>query len=142
MSAAANPPERIVQWVLLGMALVVVVASLLLQVAPDGDRVHLGGLPAAQLPPLCTSRALLGTPCPGCGLTRSFVYLAHGDVAASWRAHRLGWLIALLVVAQVPYRLVEIARPRRRPRGAALPRWLLFMLLVAFLGNWVVGLFL
>jgi len=46
-------------------------------------------------------RNVTGRPCPGCGLTRSWVALARGDIAASFRFHRLGWLTMLYAVAQV-----------------------------------------
>jgi hypothetical protein len=39
--------------------------------------------------PLCPSAALLGIPCPGCGLTRATLALFHGDFAAALRFHPL-----------------------------------------------------
>ena len=39
--------------------------------------------------PLCPSAALLGIPCPGCGLTRATLALVHGDFAAALRLHPL-----------------------------------------------------
>jgi hypothetical protein len=68
--------------------------------------------PQIELPPLCASRALFGIECPGCGLTRSFVALAAGDLQESWRLHRLGWLLALAVVGQIPYRMYALRQLR------------------------------
>ena len=43
-----------------------------------------------NLPSICPFFNLTGTPCPGCGLTRSFVCLAHGHLFESLRWHPLG----------------------------------------------------
>ncbi len=44
----------------------------------------------AHLPSLCPFYALTGLPCPGCGLTRSFVCLGHGQFLQSLHWHPLG----------------------------------------------------
>src|ERR1035437_8756 len=49
-------------------------------------------------PILCPFRLVTGLPCPGCGLTRSWVYLMHGDVGQSLYFHPLG-PISLIVAA-------------------------------------------
>lgn len=89
---------------MLVICVAVLVLSFLLQSQP-GDHVGISFLKGLQLPPLCMSKELFGISCPGCGLTRSFVHLAHGDVSASINSHRLGPLLALLVAIQIPYRL-------------------------------------
>lgn len=89
------------------------VAALVLQVHPDG-RVGLLYFSDIVLPPMCWSREFFGVPCPGCGLTRSFVHLAHGRLLESLEAHRLGWLIAGLFLAQIPYHLYALRHPRQR----------------------------
>jgi hypothetical protein len=116
-----------------------VAAALVLRVRPD-QRVELAFLPGWPLPELCQSKAYLGWECPGCGLTRSFVHLAHGDVAASLAVHRLGWLLALAVVLQIPYRAAALYLGRSLPlsgRVMSALGWTLFALLVA---NWIAGL--
>lgn len=64
-------------------------------------------------PVICPFRRLTGLPCPGCGLTRSWVYLAHGRWHDGFAAHPFGLLAlgaaAALVVA------VVVALVRRRP---------------------------
>jgi len=64
-------------------------------------------------PVLCPFRALTGLPCPGCGLTRSWVYAAHGWWEQSFSSHPFGMLLvaAVLVLAVV----VAVRRVRRIP---------------------------
>lgn len=47
---------------------------------------------------LCPFRALTGYPCPGCGMTRAFSAIAHGEV---WRAVRYNPLSPLLFLALI-----------------------------------------
>jgi hypothetical protein len=65
------------------------------------------------LPALCNMKRLTGLECPGCGLTRCFISLAHGDVAAAWQLNPAGLLVFALVAAQIPYRAAQIWRLRR-----------------------------
>jgi hypothetical protein len=121
---------------MLGVSVCVIFASLLLRIR-DSDSVRVAGLDVA-LPPLCGSRALFNIECPGCGLTRSFVALAAGDVQQSLRYHRLGWLLALAVVAQIPYRtfaLWELNANRLSER--AWPKWFGNLLIALLVANWL-----
>jgi hypothetical protein len=106
----------------------------------SGGRVAVRGVPQFPLPQVCASRSLFGFRCPGCGLTRSVIHLAEGDWRESWRSHRLGGLMAMVILLQIPYRLVALSRLDR----PLLPvRWqvLLSSALIALLiGNWLVDL--
>jgi hypothetical protein len=53
--------------------------------------VPLSGLPFMR----CALREYTGWPCPGCGLTRVAVRVAHGDLAGAFAANPLGTLAAL-----------------------------------------------
>ena len=64
-------------------------------------------------PVICPVRRLTGLPCPGCGLTRSWVYLVHGWWRESFLAHPFGPPAAALVVVLAV--LVALARLRRTP---------------------------
>jgi hypothetical protein len=124
---------------LLALAAFALLLAPLLEVRPDGERVGVrGGGPT--LPPSCGSRAVLGVDCPGCGLTRSFVHLAHGDPAASVRSHRLGWLLALLAAVQIPYRLAVLWAGHCPPLVAAVGTWTGRVLLALLLLNWLLKL--
>jgi hypothetical protein len=85
---------------------------------PDGDRLALAdGTPVGGL---CLSHALFGLECPFCGMTRSFVALAHGDLAAALRFHPAGPLLfaaMLILVGAVAIAAARRSRPlveRRR----------------------------
>lgn len=117
----------------------VLAAAFLLQVRSD-QRVQLSVLPDWPAPEVCYSRALFGWNCPGCGLTRSFVYLAAGDVNASLEVNRVGWLFAVVVALQIPYRLWAIISADGCPLGRRVPWlfvWIPFALLIA---NWIANL--
>lgn len=73
-------------------------------------------------PTLCAVRAVTGVPCPGCGLTRSFVAAAHGDLGAAFAFHPFGpVLLALCGVGLLS--LLSWAVTGRAPiRGGAIDR--------------------
>jgi len=71
-------------------------------------------LSLTQLVPLCLFKQLTGLPCPGCGMTRSLIHLAHGDVCVALALNPVGLLLfpalaALALAALVPLRLREPA---------------------------------
>ncbi len=121
-------------WEMLAVGVVVLTLACCLRLNGNGNvEAPLGeGL---KLPPLCMSRAWFGVECPGCGLTRSFVALAEGDIARSLSFHRVGWLMALAVAVQVPYRLYELSGPRR-PTPDLWKTLFGSTLIFALLANW------
>jgi len=129
-------PHRIMLWI----SVAILVAAFLLRERATG-RVGLAFLPQWNLPTLCGSRALLGVECPGCGLTRSFVALAGGDWRGSLAANRVGWLIALAVLLQIPYRSYSLYE-LRASRGGQIPArtwpiWCGYLLIAALVVNWL-----
>ena len=52
----------------------------------------------------CLFKEIFGIDCPMCGLTRSFVSISHLHFADGWRFNRVGILIYLFVLWQIPYR--------------------------------------
>lgn len=108
MSARSN------QIAVLALAGAVIAAS----VAFDGDSsvVTIFGQP---VPTLCVWRQLTGLRCPGCGLTRSFVYMGGGHPLDALRTHILGPAMWIFVAAQIPYRMMRLWGDRARsPRGS------------------------
>lgn len=96
----------------LGICVALVALALVMEpVRAGGERLALGG---AVLPELCTFRQVTGLPCPGCGLTRSWVSALHGDLRGSLSHHTLGWLVLLYVVAQAVRHGAWLVLPGRR----------------------------
>jgi len=138
MSAAQETPESLRRRhrEMLAIAAAVTVLSFALQIRSDG-RVTPAGLTYCPLPPTCLSNELFGVKCPGCGLTRSFVCLAHGHWHEAWSYHRLGWLLAAAVLIQWPYRIMSLRRPDQRLLGTWLPKLFGYLLIAALIGNWL-----
>lgn len=90
-----------------------------------------GGLTVASLitpsgiedgPVVCPIRLLTGIECPGCGLTRAWVYAAHGDLAASWGANPFGLVLILAaLVLTVVAALYRVRHRRSLDIGALRP---------------------
>jgi hypothetical protein len=64
-------------------------------------------------PVLCPFRALTGLPCPGCGLTRSWVYAAHGWWRESFASNAFGMVVVAAILALAV--IVVVRRVRRGP---------------------------
>ena len=61
---------------------------------------------------LCIFRASSGFPCPGCGMTRSFISISGGNLALAYRYHPLGIVIYVLFLYLFVVKIVEIIRGR------------------------------
>ena len=92
---------------LLAISAAVVVASVLL--TPSTEAVALFGW---EVPPLCLFSTVFGTDCFGCGMTRSFTYVGHGQFTEALELHKLGPALYLLVCAQLPLRSWRLWRTR------------------------------
>ncbi len=92
---------------LLAVSLAVIVASMLL--SASSEAVSAGGF---SIPPLCLFKNVTGWDCFGCGLTRSFVYMGHGEIVAAFERHMLGPPLYLAVLLQIPWRVRALLRLR------------------------------
>lgn len=81
----------------------------------------------------CLMLLTTGLPCPGCGLTRSWVHLAHGDVSGAFAFNHVGPILFAVAVAFVGYVIYAIVR--RRPPEAIFTRLAAKPVLVA-VGLW------
>jgi hypothetical protein len=73
------------------------------------------------LPELCYWRRMLGIDCPGCGLTRSFISLAHGEIARAWHFNPSGLVLFAGLIFQFPYRGLQLWRLARGKPEWTLP---------------------
>ncbi len=87
------PREAVTEQGLLGLSALTALAIARL-VDPAG---RVGSLPVLSWLPACPLHQWTGLDCPACGMTRSFVALAHGQLQRSLHFHPLG--PALFVVA-------------------------------------------
>ena len=99
------------------------------------------GIVAFRLP-FCPLASVLGVPCPGCGLTRATLALAHGDLKHALALHPLVFVLAPLFIwamssAAIGYvRGPRAARPMQRWLTSRRVTALASVLMIATLGVW------
>jgi hypothetical protein len=116
----------------------IVVLSMILSVR-SGTRVLLPVV-GTPLPELCMMKRWTGAGCPGCGMTRCFISLGHGDLAAAWSYNPAGLWFFAIVLFQIPYRAAQLWRIRRglpELRIGWLAQFALGFLAVAMVGQWI-----
>lgn len=90
------------------------------------------------LPP-CAFHWLTQIPCPSCGLTTSFAYLAKGEFVMGFQTHPLGPFLFLL--AGVGFFYAALSLIRSRPSWEIFERpssfWATLVLISALMGAWV-----
>lgn len=104
-------PRRTHLVILIGCAIVVGLAmSMSIE---GGERVALPGM-GSNLPELCHLKRVFKIPCPGCGLTRSFISMGHFNLLAAASYNVIGIPLFLLTLLQIPYRAYWLMRPDER----------------------------
>ncbi|MEZ6098912.1 MAG: DUF2752 domain-containing protein [Pirellulaceae bacterium] len=104
----SNSVAAQLHWIFLIASLAILFAALALR-PPTQSQLSVPGSHLA-MPELCMSRRIIGLSCPGCGLTRTFVSLAHGQWEAAWRYNPVGILLFVAVAFQVPLRILQLWR--------------------------------
>jgi hypothetical protein len=92
------------------------------------------------LPGGCQFQQITGKPCPGCGLSRSWISLAHWRWDDGHRFHRLGLTTMVYVFLQWLRHGGWLLAPRARPQLEGWGRWLdrgFILLAAALLINWL-----
>lgn len=128
------------QWTVLIASAIVLALAFVLSV-PGTKREEAVIVPVLNqpLPPLCSSKILFDRECPGCGLTRCFISMAHGDFARAWLFNPAGVYFFLLVLAQIPYRTWQLSRLYRGKESYRNPY--LFVFLYVLMGLMLVQFF-
>jgi len=105
-------------WVL-GFGLLVL-ASRVVELRGPRREIAVGG---RRMPPLCAFRLVTGHRCPGCGMTRAFLYLFRFDLANAVRANLMSPFVFVLVARTVAGAAVRlVAGEPTRSAVAAPPR--------------------
>ena len=92
--------EQQIQFII---AVLIILLSLILKPGnSQDDRATIFGF---KTPILCLHRLIYNQPCAGCGLTRSFVCIGHGDFEKAYSYHKLGIPLYILVILQIPIRI-------------------------------------
>ena len=113
-NVGVNRSEICLHLLFLGMATIVLLMSFLMRYE-EGTRVFLPGIQSA-IPSICSSRLLFGINCPGCGLTRAFIAISHGQFQAAWNFNPASFAVYAFVAVQIPWHLMQLWRfSRHRP---------------------------
>jgi len=94
---------------------------------------------AVSLPEMCIMKQATGLPCPGCGLTRSWISLMHGQWSDSLKHHRFGIAVWGYAVLQILRHLSWLVWPSTRVLLGRLGRWLDWSILglgAMLVANW------
>ena len=142
LATLANPRihqniDQIGHLVFLSFASVIILLSVLM--STDGKQaVFLPGFTSA-LPDSCSSRRLLGVDCPGCGLTRAFICISHGQLGEAWRFNHASFVIYLFVAIQIPWHTIQVWRIRngKWPLHWPFIYWIPMAVAVILLINWI-----
>ena len=131
-----------------GSGCVLIAALLLAPVQEDtgghgrGRQVRLPLL--GVLPETCATQLRLGIDCPGCGLTRCFMYSAHGDFASAWQSNSVGVFAFVYLLFQLPLSIAywgcsgRLAERSRYMRGLIWCNERLLLVIGALLGlRWI-----
>jgi hypothetical protein len=134
-------PDPMYHGVLLAFSAAVVLLAAVLSVR--GGTQVLIPFTDIPLPELCLTRRWYGLDCPGCGMTRCFISLAHGDLVAAWAYNPAGPLLFAIVAFQLPFRSLQLWRIRRglpEMTWGLIPPLALGTVAVMMIGQWLLKL--
>ena len=114
---------------------------LLILLAPIGVAALLAArfFPFSALPTMCTMKLLTGQPCLACGMTRSWIHLAHGHPLAAVAQNPLGALLFAATALALVYLLARrLGLPALRLKASNAEAWLVRGVLIGgIIVNWL-----
>lgn len=131
------PPDPLYHAVVLAICTGIIGLAFVLSVR--GQAQVLVPVLGTPLPELCMMKRMSGWGCPGCGMTRCFISLAHGDVRAALHYNPAGLLLFAVMAFQIPYRLTQLVRLRLGRSELRIGFWpqVLFAILgIVMVGQW------
>lgn len=123
------------------LTLSIILLSFIIQDPGAGaENLYIFGL---QIPPTCLYKLMNGFPCPGCGLTRCFVSISHGNFANAFAYHKVGILLYFVILFDIFLRLYLIKKGKECfTKTIKLLVWLPGFLCMITIGiNWIYQLF-
>lgn len=93
------------------LSLLVIILSFVMQTSDDRT-VNFPGM--GPMPESCSFKRILGIGCPGCGMTRSFINISGGRLVRAWHLNPGSFLMYLMVASQIPYRIWQLFRIRKK----------------------------
>jgi Protein of unknown function (DUF2752) len=88
------------------------------------------------IPSLCMFHNLTGFDCPGCGITRSFIYALHGQWYNSYLMHLWGIPLAAIVSFQIPYHIWRAAGGGPLHVLSEKSHWIKIFVMISILVPW------
>ncbi len=103
-------------WVLSASAILIAASAMSLG---EHRAVYFPGF-AQKVPETCAAYRFFGVNCPGCGLTRTFIHAAQGEIAAAIELNPVGLLVFAFTAIQIPIGFCQLCFSHH---GRLLERW-------------------
>ena len=114
------------------VAAICLVGAHLLTPNPSGYGTHLRLLPIP-----CIWRAMTGLPCPSCGLTTAFAWMARGELMRAWQSNPLGPFVYVAAWLIVVWGVAAAAGVLSEPAKVLGKRTVLCVMLGVYIGAWL-----
>ncbi len=96
--------------------------------------------PFSALPTMCAFKLVSGQPCLACGMTRSWIHMAHGRVGAAFVQNPLGTALFVTLAGTVLYLAVRTvaSSPAVRLKASSKEAWVLRVVVITLtVVNWL-----